>query len=293
MYFQTVFDMTYIRLGVPEPDKIAALIDKIPQVAAHTFRAQAFSLISSDQRTYGVVVTGIDPKRETSVSRLKSLIRQGEFLSGDNSDQALVGRLLARNLRVNLGDELSVIGQGRDGSIAATVVKIKGIFSSGIDELDRASIHIPLHAFQEIFSMQDAVHAVVVITDSLSDVDEVKHAIQSDLASLNLTEPLAVLDWNELMPGLRQSIEMDLISGLIFYLLLLLVVAFSILNTFLMAIFERTREFGVLMASLVSLSLGRLAVLPRLACPPQPGGSTLGNEDPHIFLSCSATRMKR
>jgi ABC-type lipoprotein release transport system permease subunit len=57
-----------------------------------------------------------------------------------------------------------------------------------------------------------------------------------------------VLDWNELIPGLRQSIEMDLISGLIFYLLLVLVVAFSILNTFLMAIFERTREFGVLMA---------------------------------------------
>ena len=58
------------------------------------------------------------------------------------------------------------------------------------------------------------------------------------------------------MPGLRQSIEMDLISGLIFYLLLLLVVAFSILNTFLMAIFERTREFGVMMA--IGTTPGRL-----------------------------------
>ena len=249
-------DKKSIRLVVPEPEKMVALIDKIPQVAAHTLRAQTFSLISSDQRTYGVVVTGIDPAREAGVSRLKSLIRQGEFLSDDNSDQALVGRLLARNLRVNLGDELSVIGQGRDGSIAATVVKIKGIFSSGIDELDRATIHIPLHAFQEIYSMQGAVHAVVMITDSLADVDKVKHAIQSDLASLNLTEPLTVLDWNELMPGLRQSIEMDLISGLIFYLLLLLVVAFSILNTFLMAIFERTREFGVMMA--IGTTPGRL-----------------------------------
>jgi ABC-type lipoprotein release transport system permease subunit len=56
------------------------------------------------------------------------------------------------------------------------------------------------------------------------------------------------LDWQELMPGLRQAIEMDLVSGLIFYGLLIIVVAFSILNTFLMAIFERTREFGVMMA---------------------------------------------
>ena len=245
-----------IRLVVSEPEKIAALVDNIPQVMAYTFRAQTFSLISSEQRTYGVIVTGIDPEHEADVSSLKSLIRQGQFLSGENMDQALVGKLLARNLKVKVGDELSLIGQGRDGSIAATVVKIKGIFSSGIDELDRASIHIPLNTFQEVYSMQGAVHEVVVIADSLSDVDKIKHAIQSDLTSLNLKERLIVLDWNELMPGLRQSIEMDLISGLIFYMLLLLVVAFSILNTFLMAIFERTREFGVMMA--IGTTPGRL-----------------------------------
>ena len=249
-------DKKSIRLVVTNPEKIAALVDDIPKVAAYTFRGQAFSLISSELRTYGVVVTGIDPQGETDVSRLKSLIRQGEFLSGTDTDQALVGKLLARNLRVSIGDELSLVGQGRDGSIAATVVKVKGIFSSGIDELDRASIHIPLKTFQEIYSMQDAVHEVVLIADSLQDLDEIKHTIKSDLASLNLKKPLIVLDWNELMPGLRQSIEMDLISGLIFYLLLLLVVAFSILNTFLMAIFERTREFGVMMA--IGTTPGRL-----------------------------------
>ena len=67
---------------------------------------------------------------------------------------------------------------------------------------------------------------------------------------------MTVLDWDELMPGLQQSIAMDLIGGLIFYLLLVLVVAFSILNTFMMAIFERTREFGVLMA--IGTTPGRL-----------------------------------
>jgi ABC-type lipoprotein release transport system permease subunit len=249
-------DKKSIRLVVTNPEKIAALVDDIPKIAAYTFRGQAFSLISSEQRTYGVVVTGIDPQGETVVSRLKFLIRQGEFLSEADTDQALVGKLLARNLRVSIGDELSLVGQGRDGSIAATVVKVKGIFSSGIDELDRASIHIPLKTFQEIYSMQDAVHEVVLIADSLQDLDKIKHTIKSDLASLNLKKPLIVLDWNELMPGLRQSIEMDLISGLIFYLLLLLVVAFSILNTFLMAIFERTREFGVMMA--IGTTPGRL-----------------------------------
>ena len=237
-----------IRLVVPEPAKIAEILKPIPGIAAYTYRGQAFSLISSDERTYGVAVTGIDPDREADVSRLKSLIREGNFLTAEDTDQALIGRLLAQNLRVKLGDELTVVGQGRDGSIAATVVQVSGIFSSGISDFDRAAVHIPLKTFQEVYSMQGAVHEVVVIADSLGNIEAIKTNLERGLSSLNLTKPLMVLDWDELMPGLRQSIEMDLVSGLIFYLLLVLVVAFSILNTFLMAIFERTREFGVLMA---------------------------------------------
>jgi ABC-type antimicrobial peptide transport system permease subunit len=92
------------------------------------------------------------------------------------------------------------------------------------------------------------VHEVVVIGKSLSDVPKIKAKIQAALTVLNSDKLLKTLDWQELMPGLRQAIEMDLVSGLIFYGLLIIVVAFSILNTFLMAIFERTREFGVMMA---------------------------------------------
>ena len=249
-------DKKNIRLVVPEPAKIAEILEGIPNAQAYTYRGQAFSLISSDQRTYGVVVTGIDPVREAKVSRLKSLVREGEFLAADDTDQALIGQLLARNLRVTLGDELTVLGQGRDGSIAATAVRIKGIFSSGIGDFDRAAIHIPLQTFQDVYSMQGAVHEVVIIADSLRNIAGIKAAIRAGISKLKPDKPLAVLDWDELMPGLRQSIEMDLISGLIFYLLLVLVVAFSILNTFLMAIFERTREFGVLMA--IGTTPGRL-----------------------------------
>jgi ABC-type lipoprotein release transport system permease subunit len=237
-----------IRFVIPEPQVIADIVDQIPEVAAYTFRGQAFSLISSKNRTYGVVVTGIDPQKEVNVSRLKKLVREGNFLSANDVNQAVVGKLLAKNLRVTIGDELTLLGQGRDGSIAATVVPVKGIFSSGINEFDRSAIQIPLAVFQDTFSMDDAVHEVVVIGKSLSDVPKIKAKIQAALTALNNDKSLKTLDWQELMPGLRQAIEMDLVSGLIFYGLLIIVVAFSILNTFLMAIFERTREFGVMMA---------------------------------------------
>jgi putative ABC transport system permease protein len=237
-----------IRYVIPDPDKITAILNHISEVAAYTLRGQAFSLISSQDRTYGAVVTGIDPEREATVSRMKKLMREGDFLTGHEVNQALVGRLLAKNLRVTIGDELTLLGQGRDGSIAATVVQVKGIFGSGIDEFDRSTLQIPLSTFQEIFSMDHAVHEVVVIAKSLSDVPKIKAEIQATLSGLDKDGSLKTLDWQELMPGLRQAIEMDLVSGLIFYGLLIIVVAFSILNTFLMAIFERKKEFGVMMA---------------------------------------------
>ncbi|MEJ2101376.1 MAG: ABC transporter permease, partial [Desulfobacterales bacterium] len=127
-----------IRFVISDPDKITAVLDHIPGVAAYSLRGQAFSLISSQNRTYGAVVTGVDPQREIRVSRMKKLIREGNFLGRYDTNQAVVGRLLAKNLRVTIGDELTLLGQGRDGSIAASVVQVKGIFSTGIDEFDRS-----------------------------------------------------------------------------------------------------------------------------------------------------------
>jgi putative ABC transport system permease protein len=237
-----------IRLVVPNPAGVGGILDKTPGVAAYTFRANAFSLASSRERTYGIIVVGIDPVREAEVSTLKRLIRQGNYLSGGDSDQALVGELLAKNLQVSLGDELVLLGQGRDGTIAATVVKVKGIYSSGQDEFDRSSIHIPLKNFQDVYVMRGTVHEVVALCSSLEDVPAIKKAVAASIQEMDTRHHLVALDWMELMPGLIQGIQMDLVSGLIFYFILIVVVAFSILNTFLMCIFERTREFGVLMA---------------------------------------------
>jgi ABC-type lipoprotein release transport system permease subunit len=256
-------DKQSIRLVVPNPDAIGDILNRMPQLEAYTFRAKAFSLASSNERAYGVVVVGIDPAKEAGVSTLKTLVHRGGYLPADYRNNptppALVGKLLARNLKVGPGDELTVLGQGRDGSIAATVVKITGIYSSGIDEFDRSSIQIPLKHFQDVYAMDGAVHEVIAVAKSLKHLAKIKTDLSAKINQMDSTHPLIALDWEELMPGLRQAIQMDLVSGIIFYMILILVVAFSILNTFLMAIFERTKEFGVLMA--MGTTPGRLAKL--------------------------------
>lgn len=242
-----------MRLVIPEPASVAEIVEQAEGVQACALRARAFSLASSKDRTYGVMVVGVEPDREAKVSTLKSFIRQGEFLSPKGANEAVLGRMLASNLKVGLGDEVVLLGQGRDGSIAATVVKVKGLFSSGQDEFDRGVLHIPLSVFQDVYSMRGAVHEVVILTASLGDVERVKQELASWLET---KRDLVVKDWSELMPGLMEAIKMDLISGFIFYIILIVVVAFSILNTFLMVIFERTREFGVMTA--LGMTPGRL-----------------------------------
>jgi ABC-type lipoprotein release transport system permease subunit len=252
-------DKRSIRLVVPDPAAVGRILDRTPGLTAYTFRTSAFSLVTSKERTYGALVTGIDPKREAKVSALENFVRKGNYLSEGDTDQALVGELLAKNLQVGLGDELVVLGQGRDGSIAAAVVKVKGIYSSGQDEFDRSSIHIPLKNFQDVYSMGRSVHEVVAFGKALKDVPAMKDAIAASIRNTDEKDGLVALDWMELMPGLIEAIQMDLVSGFIFYIILIVVVAFSILNTFLMAIFERTREFGVLMA--MGTTPGRLTRL--------------------------------
>lgn len=237
-----------IRQTVKTPWDIARMLDQTPNITAISFRSNAFALLSSNLRTSGGFITGIDPEKEAKISSVPQTIRQGRYLNPSDTNAAVVGSLLAKNLKIGIGDELVVLGSAMDSSVAATVLKVTGIFSSGMDEYDRTAIQIPLRHFQDTFAMGSAVHEIIIICDSLWHVGRVKSAISKNLSTLRIQSDLTCLSWDELTPGLIQSIQMDLGGGLIFYAILLVMVAFSIMNTFVMAVFERTKEFGTLMA---------------------------------------------
>lgn len=237
-----------MRWVVERPQAVGTAMGQTPHITAHTFRANGFALLSSQDRTYGGMVTGVDPAREPSISTTHETIREGDYLAPGDTNQAIVGSLLAKNLHISVGSELVLLGTGRDGSIAATVLKVKGIFSSGMDEYDRSAIQIPLAYFQEVFAMRGAVHQVVASCDALTGVYTAQDALSDKLSEIKNKRKLKCRRWDQLMPGLIQSIQLDLGGGVIFYLILIVVVAFSIMNTFLMAVFERTHEFGTLMA---------------------------------------------
>jgi putative ABC transport system permease protein len=229
-------------------DDIIPLADEVRQrlgsdtVAA---RGAAFAMTSSEERSYGLQIIGVEPGFEPKVSTLPGLIKQGGYFSSIDAEEIIIGSVLARNLRVDIGDELTLLGSGHDGSFAAGIAIVTGIFESGVADIDRSMAQLPIGYFQNLFGMEGGGHNIVINAPDLSLVAPVYQAVSDQIRK---HEKLVVLDWEQLQPGLKQAIQADFTSAWFMYGVLIVLVAFSVLNTQLMSVLERTREFGVMMA---------------------------------------------
>ena len=249
-------DEQKMRQSVPDVQALAARVRAQEGVGAAAARAVAFALASSDERSFGIQISGVEPAFEPGVSSFPGLVKEGRYLSSDAQDEIVIGKVLAENLKVGLGDELTFLGSGLDGSFAAAVATVVGIVATGFDEADRGVAQVSLTWFQQVFAMGDHGHMVVI---RAQHIDAVPTIVTQMLALVATQDELAVRDWDALQPGLRQAIASDMTSAWFMYGVLIVLVAFSVLNTQLMSVLERTREFGVMLA--LGMSPGRLARL--------------------------------
>ena len=248
-----------IRQVVPDVVPLASGLRNDFGMSTIAARGWAFGLASSEERSYGVGIFGVEPRFEPQVSSIPGLIREGRYLEDNNATDIVIGSVLARNLRVAIGDELTLLGSGRDGSFAAAVVNVVGIFESGVPDIDRNIAQLPLGLFQDVFYMEGAGHQVVI---NAANLDEAGLLQQQVVEALPAGEDLVVHDWDALQPGLKQAIQADMSSAFFMYGILVILVAFSVLNTQLMSVLERTHEFGIVMAlGLKPGRLGRLVML--------------------------------
>ena len=252
-------DELKMRQVVPDAAALAQRLRDETGLESISVRSGAFALLSSEDRSYGVQVFGVDPRYEAGVSTLPGLVREGRYPVDPDAQEIVIGTVLARNLRVEPGDELTLLGSGRDGSFAAAVATVAGIFDTGVPDFDRSIAELPIGFFNDVFYMEDAAHSVVIMTPALSAIETIRPVIESALPA---DEDIVLLDWDALQPGLKQAIQADLSSAFFMYSVLVILVAFSVMNTQLMSVLERTHEFGIIMSlGLTPGRLGRLVVL--------------------------------
>lgn len=205
-------------------------------------------LASSPNGARPVQVVGVDPVPEASFSTLDERVVEGRYLQPDDRLAAYAGAELAEGLELRLGARMVLTAQDAEGEISGQLVRIIGIFRTGIPEVDQSVVHIPLQTAAAWLRADGAVTTVAVLVDRSRAVKRTARRLEEELAVPIAAGDLAVLTWQEAMPELDAVVKVDDLGNYMFQGITFGIIALAIVNTVLMSVLYRHREFGVLQA---------------------------------------------
>jgi ABC-type lipoprotein release transport system permease subunit len=235
--------------------EIAAALDAQPEVVGWAPRVSSFALLSKGNASQGAILLGIDPEREASVTSLSQRVQSGVFLQQGAAREVVLGERLAESLGAELGDEILAYGVAYSLETAYDLFTVVGLLRLPELELERSLALISLAEAQEFLVYGERVTEIAVLAESASAAVPLQALLRRELPRAAATGPgegpgdeIEVHGWEEFLPELRNLVILDDAGMYLMLLVLIVVVAFGILNTILMAILERTRELGMMMA---------------------------------------------
>lgn len=239
-------------------------IDKLPLAVAP--RLYAYGLASSGPTSVGVMIRGVDVEREKTVTKVHQHVAQGQWLNDAEPKGVVLGKRLARSLSSQTGDEVIIISQAADGSMANDIYRVRGILKSVGGEVDEAGFFLTAATFRELMALEQGVHELAI---KRLNADE---TLADALTAAQQAAPgLEVKSWKQLRPAIAAIL--DTANGQILFMLGLIYTAVGliILNAMLMSVFERIHQFGIMKAigvtpwKLISLILSETALIAVLA----------------------------
>lgn len=205
-------------------------------------RIRVPAVVASERDSYGLVLIGIDPDAEAELSFIASSIVQGEYLSASDDQGVIIGKKLAEQLETRLGKRVVVMSQNLDNDIADRGVRIVGIFDTQMEALETGYLFMGRKTAEQLLGIDNQVSEIAIILNDGNDVDPVVQKLKHQLPDLDIQA------WHELQPMSKVMVEMYEDFHLIWHLIVFMAMGFGIINTLLMAVFERTREFGLFQA---------------------------------------------
>jgi ABC-type lipoprotein release transport system permease subunit len=244
VHAQGYLDKPSLHKKIDRYQGVGQTIAQINGVEAWTPRLYSAGLASVGDKSAGVQIIGIDPERESTATGFEKKIVEGRGFSLVPSHEAVLGKGAARTLKAETGDEIVIVSQGADGSIANDLYTIVGFTESGDAVSDQSAFYLHLEDAQELLVLYGAVHEIAVIAGELGDVSRLTGEIRQALDD----PQLEVAPWQEFARSFYVAMKADKEGGWIMLFIVILIVAIGVLNTVLMTVLERTREYGVLRA---------------------------------------------
>jgi ABC-type lipoprotein release transport system permease subunit len=227
-----------------DPEGLAAQIRAMAGVRLATPVLWANGMLTAGDESVGVQVFGIDPLSQVHAPIREALVAGG-FLAPDDRSGLLMGQRLAKSLGLSVGDRISLVVSTADQQPDEALFTIRGLYTTGVASYDETRVFLPLSKAQAFTRTEGHASAIVVLLDRQDDADAVAAALR---APGSQAQELRVLTWRDLNQVLLQAMEASAVFLDMMNLVVLAVVAIVIANTLLMAVFERTREMGILAA---------------------------------------------
>lgn len=224
---------------VAAPEQVAAQIAALEPVKLATPRLFASGIVTAGDETAGVSIMGIDPASEANAPYSGGLI-DGQFLTAGDHEGVLMGSSLAKIMNLQAGDQIMLMVNTANGDVDEQPFIIRGTFATGSPFYDQTTLLMPLAKAQTITRAEGYASSVFVLLKDTAQTAAVAGALQSS--------QYQVVSWQEMNVMMTQIQDMSSSFMVVIYLIVLGITATVIINTLVMAVFERTREIGILAA---------------------------------------------
>lgn len=224
---------------IADPTQVAEQIKSLPQVIVATPRLIASSILTLSDESKGVQILGIDPDSAANQPFRDGMIA-GEFIKADDREGILIGNILADKLSLHVGDKVNLLVTTSNGDVNEQLFTVRGIFTTRTPGYDESTIFMPLAKAQAITATENHASTIFVMLQNSEDADAVAQALQSN--------NYKILTWREQNLFITQFEDYANAFFVVIYLIVLGITATVVTNTLVMAVFERTREIGILAA---------------------------------------------
>lgn len=226
-----------------------ALRETLPQGSHWTMRIRMDGVVNTARDTAGVNIVGVDPEREAAVSFFgPKALAEGEMLGKDDPYAIVIGRALAKDFDTGVGKKMVLMAQDASGEIASRAFRIQGIYTAELEATEKGYVFVSIPAARAMLGLDTQISEFAVLLPDIEQSAPVARKIATALQQDDPGTAYEVDTWKELLPLISAYLGNVDTYMYLWYLVVFIAMGFGIVNTILMAVLERIREFGLLKA---------------------------------------------